>query len=133
MYRMHFFFKRIRLCILLFVTTLPLLLMAFHTSQSQDWFSIGINLGAQKIKMAVPGFPASSVDPNLVNLTQEFNQALWNDLDQSGIFDLVSKSYYPLTPPVSPRRWTLKRGARPRSLPRCFPSGRPKSLILIWS
>ena len=100
---MHFFFKRIRLYILLFVTTLPLLLMAFHTSQSQDWFSIGINLGAPKIKMAVSDFPPSSVDQNLVKLTQEFNQVLWNDLDQSGIFDLVSKSYYPLTPPREPQ------------------------------
>ena len=105
---MHFFFKRIRLYILLLLTTLPLLLMVFHTSQSQDWFSIGINLGAPKIKMAVSDFPASSVDPSLVNLTQEFNQTLWNDLDQSGIFDLVSKSYYPLTLPREPQEVDFK-------------------------
>ena len=63
MYPMHFFFKRIRLYILLFVATLPLLLMAFHTSRSQDWFSIGINLGAPKIKMAVSDFPPSFSGP----------------------------------------------------------------------
>jgi TolB protein len=82
--------------------------MAFHTSQSQDWFSIGINLGAPKIKMAVSDFPASSADPNLVHLTQEFNQVLWNDIDQSGIFDLVSKSYYPLAPPREPQEVDFK-------------------------
>ena len=105
---MHFSCKRNRLYILLLLTTLPLLLMVFHTSQSQDWFSIGINLGAPKIKMAVSDFPASSVDPSLVNLTQEFNQVLWNDLDQSGIFELVSKSYYPLTLPREPQEVDFK-------------------------
>jgi TolB protein len=99
---MHFVFKRTRLCLLLLVATLPLLLMAWHPGRCQDWFSIGINLGAPKIKMAVSDFPPNSGEQSLVSLTQEFNQVLWNDLDQSGIFDLVSKSYYPLTPPREP-------------------------------
>ena len=48
------------------------------------------------------------MDQNLVSLTQEFNQVLWNDLEQSGIFDLVSKSYYPLTPPREPQEVDFK-------------------------
>ena len=43
----------------------------------QDWISSGINLGAPKIKLAVPDFPPKSTDQQLVSLTQEFNQVLW--------------------------------------------------------
>jgi TolB protein len=68
----------------------------------QDWISSGINLGAPKIKLAVPDFPAKSVDQQLVSLTQEFNQVLWNDLDNAGIFEMVSKSNYPLKIPEEP-------------------------------
>jgi TolB protein len=100
---MQFSFKRIRICTVLFLTALLLLLICLPTGQSQDWFSIGINLGAPKIKMAVADFPPGSVDQNLVSLTQEFNQVLWSDLDQCGLFNLVSKSYYPLTLPREPR------------------------------
>jgi TolB protein len=68
----------------------------------QDWISSGINLGAPKIKLAVPDFPARSVDQQLVSLTQEFNQVLWSDLDNAGIFEMESKSNYPLKVPVEP-------------------------------
>jgi TolB protein len=100
---MHWFFQRIRLYILLILAAFSMLLVSLRTSQSQDWFSIGINLGAPRIKMAVADFPPSSADPNLPGLTQTFNQTLWGDLDRSGIFDLVSKSYYPLTLPREPQ------------------------------
>jgi TolB protein len=56
----------------------------------------GINRGNPSIRIAVPEFPAQTPDANLTHLTQEFNSVLWNDLDNAGIFDLVSKSYYPL-------------------------------------
>ena len=68
----------------------------------QDWINSGINLGAPKIKLAVPDFPPKSVDQQLVSLTQEFNQVLWSDLDSAGIFDMVSKSNYPLKVPEEP-------------------------------
>ena len=100
---MPFSFKRTQIYILLSVITLPLLLIALRTIQGQDWFSIGINLGAAKIKLAAGDFVASSTEQNLGSLTQEFNQVLWNDLDQAGIFELPSKSYYPLTPPRDPQ------------------------------
>ncbi|HXW13461.1 MAG TPA: Tol-Pal system beta propeller repeat protein TolB [Terriglobia bacterium] len=68
----------------------------------QDQIISGINLGAPKIKLAVPDFPPKSVDQQLVSLTQEFNQVLWNDLDNAGIFEMVSKSNYPLKIPEEP-------------------------------
>ena len=95
---MHFSLRRIQLCSTLFVITLSLLLIAFDTGRGQDWFSIGINLGTAKIKLAVADFPAAAGEQNLAPLTQEFNQVLWHDLDQAGIFDLASKSFYPTTP-----------------------------------
>jgi len=110
---MRFYFKRIRPWILLSVITFPLLLIALRTSQGQDWFSIGINLGAARIKLAVSDFPPSSGEQNLGPLTQEFNQVLWNDLDRAGIFDLASKSYYPLTPPREPLDVDFKTWSSP--------------------
>ena len=71
-------------------------------AQSQDWLSTGINLGATKIKLAVPDLPPKSVDQSLVSMTQIFNKVVWSDLEGSGIFDLVSKSYYPVKVPKEP-------------------------------
>jgi TolB protein len=59
-------------------------------------------LGAAKIRLAVPDFPPKSVDQQLLSLTQEFNQVLWHDLDNAGIFAMVSKSNYPLKVPEEP-------------------------------
>jgi len=81
---------------------IPSLLVVWRPSQSQDWFSTGINLGAPRIRLAVSDFPSNSVDQQLVSLTQEFNQTLWNDLDNAGIFEMVSKSLYPLKAPQEP-------------------------------
>jgi TolB protein len=76
--------------------------LAYRSSLAQDWFSTGINLSAPKIRLAVSAFQAASSDPALAQLTHEFNQVLWNDLDESGIVDLVSKTDYPLKVPRDP-------------------------------
>lgn len=75
---------------------LPLLVLGLHPSLAQDWFRTGINMGAPRVRLAVTEFPPTSVDQALVGLTPEFNQVLANDLDSAGIFDVVSKSYFPL-------------------------------------
>ncbi len=84
------------------VAVAPLPVCSRTALSQQDWISTGINLGATKIKLAVPDFPAKSVDQQLVSLTQEFNQVLWSDLDDAGIFEMVSKSNYPLKVPEEP-------------------------------
>lgn len=68
----------------------------------QGWIDTGVNLGAPKIKLAVPDFSPKSVDQRLVGLAQEFNQVLWSDLSDAGIFEMISKSYYPLKIPEEP-------------------------------
>lgn len=78
-------------------------MIASPPAQSQDWFSTGINLGAPRIRLAVTELPSGSADAQALNLTHEFNQVLWNDLDNSGIFDLVSKSLFPLKIPSEPQ------------------------------
>ncbi len=74
----------------------------------QGWFETGINLGQTKVRLAVPDLPPQSVNQQLVSLTQTFNKVLWDDLEFSGIVDLVSKSYYPLKIPQTPQQVDFK-------------------------
>jgi TolB protein len=74
-----------------------------QVASGQGWFRTGINLGQSKVRIAVPDFAAHPNGQPLANLTQVFNQVLWNDLDNSGILDLVSKSLYPLKTPQEPQ------------------------------
>jgi TolB protein len=73
-----------------------------EAGQENQWFEAGINRGAPSIRIAVPDLPATTTDPDLQKLAPEFNQVLWNDLDNAGIFQMISKSYYPLKSPQSP-------------------------------
>jgi len=63
---------------------------------AQDWIRTGTGLGMDKVRLAVPDFNAASQDPKNTELLKVFNETLWNDLDNAGIFDMVSKSFYPL-------------------------------------
>lgn len=74
---------------------------------AQGQIQTGINRGNPIIRIAVPAFPAQSNDPNLASLTNEFNQVLWNDLENAGIFQMVSKSLYPLKTPSNPGQVTF--------------------------
>jgi len=72
-------------------------------SSAQDWILTGTGLGMEKVRLAVPDFKSSTEDAKNADLLRVFNDTLWNDLEQAGIFDMVSKSFYPLgdvgTPP----------------------------------
>jgi TolB protein len=69
---------------------------------AQDWIRTGTGLGVEKVRLAVPDFKASTQDPKNADLLKSFNDTLWNDLDNAGIFDMVSKSFYPLEAPATP-------------------------------
>jgi TolB protein len=77
-----------------FLLLLPLFLLT--SSLAQDWIKTGTGLGVEKVRLAVPDFNASTQDPKNADLLKAFNETLWNDLDNAGIFDMVSKSFYPL-------------------------------------
>jgi TolB protein len=72
------------------------------SSSAQDWIRTGTGLGVEKVRLAAPDFAASTQDPRNPDLLKVFNDTLWNDLDNAGIFDMVSKSFYPLAVPGSP-------------------------------
>ena len=62
----------------------------------------GTGLGVEKVRLAVADFKPSSSDPQNDALLKTFNDTLWNDLDVSGVVELVSKSFYPLQVPGQP-------------------------------
>ena len=85
-------------CCLMFAAILLFLLPA----SAQDWIKTGTGLGVEKIRLAVPDFKASNADARNTDLLKVFNDTLWNDLDNAGIFDMVSKSFYPIGPVGTP-------------------------------
>jgi TolB protein len=77
------------------------------TSFAQDWVRTGSGLGVEKVRLAVPDFKPSNSDPQNDALLKAFNDTFWNDLDNSGVVDLVSKSFYPLQLPGQPPEVTF--------------------------
>ena len=69
---------------------------------AQDWVRTGSGLGVEKVRLAVPDFKAANSDPLSASLLKTFNDTFWNDLDNSGVVELVSKSFYPLQVPGQP-------------------------------
>jgi len=56
----------------------------------------GTNTGAAIVRLAVPEFVSRTPESQARTLTALFNQTVWNDLEFSGILELVSRSFYPL-------------------------------------
>jgi|SRR5579864_5201442 len=71
-------------------------------ARAQGKISFELNMGQQRPRLAVPDFKAANPDPQTSPLNTVFNQTLWNDLDNAGIFEMVAKSFYPLAVPAQP-------------------------------
>ena len=89
---------------------LPAFLLA--QASAQDWIRTGTNRGAP-VRLAAADFKAATTDPQTAPLNTTFNQTLWNDLDNSGIFEMVAKSFYPLQTPGSPNEIKLDAWGNP--------------------
>src|ERR1700689_1204614 len=76
-------------------------------SAAQDWVRTGSGLGVDKVRLAVPDFKPSNSDPQDADLLKTFNDTFWNDLDNSGVVELISKSFYPLQVPGNPPEVTF--------------------------
>lgn len=76
----------------------------------RDIIRTGTDLGAERTRLAVSSFRASAdgLQPMRV-----FDNVLWNDLDNAGIFDLASRSFYPLALPSRPEELKLEEWTRP--------------------
>ena len=83
--------------------TLGTSLAAF--GQGPDWIRTGTGLGQERPRLAVPDFKTSQGQPG--DLLKVFNDTLFSDLDNAGIFDVVSKSFYPLQVPGRPEELQL--------------------------
>ncbi len=71
-----------------------------HAARAQDWIKTGTGLGLEKPRVAVADF-APRVDP-AKNHSALFTQVVRDDLQFSGILDLVSPSFYPPQAPSQP-------------------------------
>ena len=74
-------------------------LLAAYPAEAQDWFKTGTGLGVSKARVAAPDLATS---PDAAKLESTFHNVLWNDLEYSGILDMVSQSFYPLKVPSQP-------------------------------
>jgi len=95
-----------------FLAILFLILPILATAQ-EDWIRTGTGLGVEKVRIAVPDFKASSSDAANVELLRTFNETLFNDLTYAGIFDVVSKSFYPLQQPSNPQEMRFDSWSSP--------------------
>jgi TolB protein len=93
---------------------LVLFLAFFITNLSaQDWIRTGTGLGVEKIRLAAPDFKLVTTDSGTQNLAMTFNTTLSNDLQAAGIFDMVSRSFYPLSVPGAPQEVHLSDWGSP--------------------
>src|ERR1039458_4449013 len=92
---------------------LPFILLA--SGAAQDWVRGGTGLGVERVRLAASDFKSSTTDAKNAELLKTFNDTLWNDLDNAGIFDLVSKSFYPLQEPGQPSEINFPAWNSPRS------------------
>ena len=87
-----------------------LLLLSALTSLpsfAQDWVHTGSGLGNARIRLAASDFKAVGADAQAPALKATFDSTLFNDLQNAGIFDMVSKSFSPQGTPGSPQEINL--------------------------
>jgi TolB protein len=97
---------RALICLVLLSLSLSALFLTSVCS-AQDWVRTGTALGVEKVRLAVPDFKPSTSDAQNTALLKTFNDTFWNDLDNSGVVELVSKSFYPLQVPSQPTEVTF--------------------------
>jgi hypothetical protein len=91
----------------------------------RHWFGCGQNpAGGGRLK-------PSTQDPNTAALLKTFNDTLWNDLDNAGIFDMVSKSFIRPTFPAAQNECASSSGMLRRRTRRCSLSATSAPLATI--
>ncbi len=91
----------------LFAVLLVLAGLSIPHAWAQDWVHAGTNLGNQRIRLAAADFKPVGGDPSTPSLKATFDSTLFNDLANSGVFDMVSKSMAPPAMPGSPQEINL--------------------------
>jgi len=88
-------------------------LSAVTLLSAQAWIRTGTGLGVEKIRLAVPDFKLITNDTGTQNLAMTFNTTLADDLQNAGIFDMVSRSFFPLQVPGAPQEVDLSAWGNP--------------------
>ena len=81
--------------------------LASLPAMAQDWVHTGSNLGNAKIRIAAADFKPVGADPQTPALKATFDSTLYSDLENAGVFDMVSKSFAPQATPGSPQEINL--------------------------
>jgi len=95
------------------LTLLLFLVLAAALLSAQDWIRTGTGLGVEKIRLAAADFKQITTGTETQNLTQTFNLTYQNDLAQAGIFEMVSRSFWPLSIPGAPQEVVLNEWGSP--------------------
>jgi len=88
-------------------------LAVISSLSAQDWIRTGTGLGVEKIRLAAPDFKKVTTDAGTQNLAMTFNVTFYDDLQNAGIFDMVSRSFYPLSIPGAPQEVHLSDWGSP--------------------
>jgi TolB protein len=80
------------------------ILLLASVSFAQDQFKTGTGLGVERVRIAVADFKDGG---NAAQFKTTFDTTLFNDLNNAGIFDVVSKSFNPIQTPGSPQELQL--------------------------
>jgi TolB protein len=75
-----------------------------------------------KIRIGVPEFRGAGVSADVL---AAFNSTLWNDLESSGVFEMVSKSFYPTETPQRPEDFKPPIQPPPQPSRRLRPGEKP--------
>ncbi len=78
---------------------------------AQDWFRTGTGLGVDKPRVAIADFSPRS--DSAKPLADQFSKVVRDDLEFSGILDMVSPSMNPLPSPASPQQLTAPQWNSP--------------------
>jgi TolB protein len=89
------------------------LILAVVLLPAQDWIRTGTGLGVEKIRLAAPDFKQLTTGTETANPAMTFNLTFQNDLQQAGIFDMVSRSFFPLSIPGAPQEVVLNEWGSP--------------------
>ncbi len=97
---------------------LPAVLLAIvlgvaSAAAQQDWIRTGTGLGVEKVRLAAADFKPTTTEAPTPELLKAFNDTLFADLENAGIFDMVSKSFYPLQVPGTPQEMNLGAWSNP--------------------
>lgn len=82
-----------------FFRLITALLLITATSFAQDWVKTGTGLGVERVRIAVADFKDNG---QAEAYKKTFDDTLFRDLNNAGIFDVVSKSFNPIETPGSP-------------------------------